>query len=202
MAMFFWIAGESSAGRYRGCRRQRGPARRRRCRWRRGPVEIGRVGENELSVQMAVFDGGLGNGQRHGQYMAALNPGTGEELGQVGAGSEIAADHAAGSLGRAGVRHERNHPRGRRFVDVERNAVRRIERRSRRSRCRALSFTFSMRRRIAKVSAGLEPRSTTVVKPRLRNMSASWASSRSADFHSAMLHLGSVKCTWTFQKPR
>ena len=41
----------------------------------------------------------------------------------------------------------------------------------------------------------------TVVKPRLRNMSASWASSRSSDFHSARFHLGSVKWTWAFQKP-
>src|SRR5215472_17684664 len=58
-----------------------------------------------------------------------------------------------------------------------------------------------MRRRMGKVSAGLEPRSMTVVKPRERNMSASWASRVEADFHSENCHLGSVKWTWAFQKP-
>src|ERR1700740_1056543 len=51
------------------------------------------------------------------------------------------------------------------------------------------------------VWAGVEPTWTTVVKPWLRNMSASWVSSVAADFHSAMLHFGSVKWTWAFQKP-
>ncbi len=41
----------------------------------------------------------------------------------------------------------------------------------------------------------------TVVNPRLRNMSASCGLSVAADFHCAMVHLGSVKWTWAFQKP-
>ena len=62
--------------------------------------KIGRVGEDQLAVEMAFFNGGLGNVERHGQNMAALHPGTGEELGQIGAGGEIATHRATGSLGR------------------------------------------------------------------------------------------------------
>jgi hypothetical protein len=51
------------------------------------------------------------------------------------------------------------------------------------------------------VSAGLEPRSMTVVNPRLRNMSASWGLRVAADFQLAIDHFGSVRWTCAFQKP-
>ena len=58
--------------------------------------EVRRMREDELAVEMAFFDGRLGDVEGHRQDVTALDPGTGEELGNVRARSKIATNDAAG----------------------------------------------------------------------------------------------------------
>src|SRR5208282_270990 len=56
-------------------------------------------------------------------------------------------------------------------------------------------------RRRGSVTRGSEPVSTTVVNPRLVNMSWNCASRSVEGLRARDFHLGSVKCTWAFQNP-
>ena len=81
--------------------------------------QIRGVGEDEFSVEVALVGRSPGDGDGHGKDLAALDPGAGEELGDVGAGIDIAADDAAGSIRSVGLRQQDEEPGGKVLFEVE-----------------------------------------------------------------------------------
>ena len=105
--------------------------------------EVGGMGEDKPAVEMALGHRSFGDVDGHGKNMSALDPGAGEELGEVGASGKVAADDAGCLLGCLGLGQHHHHPARHGFAKIEGRTVGRVEGRSRRVDVGAGQFALS-----------------------------------------------------------